>query len=127
MGSWKCEVNQITKRIYWLRDARSFATGCKKGACQSDKAIASELKEDKCGVDSNAIAWVAPASADGRKRNTMNLSGKYSYSMGEYACTRKCARVTMATYSGWFPIVVTATGAATLAASAAVATGALMF
>jgi len=79
------------------------------------------MKADKCEPDSNAIAFYggamivdartgvtmtykAAASADGRKRNTWNLSANYSYSMGGYTCTRRCAKVTMASYSGWFEI-----------------------
>merc|ERR1719272_86901 len=59
--AWKCEVNQITKRQDWLRDARSFAAGCRRGARHSYKAMAADAKEDKCGVDSNAIAWLGGA------------------------------------------------------------------
>ena len=142
--TWKCEVNQLTKKIDWLADPKAITSGCKKGACHSDKAIAAELKEDKCVADTNAIAWVggamvvdaktgttitavAPTSADGKAANTWNLAAKYSAHMGGYLCTAKCAKVTMAAHSGWFELAVTAAGATTLAASAAVATAALMF
>merc|ERR1712195_115904 len=141
---WKCGVNQITQKEAWKADAKAFAAACKGGDCTGKKAMEKKNAADKCEVDTNAIKWnggamtadaktgvsmsmVASASADGKAANTWNLGAKYSAMMGGYYCTKDCKAVTLATYSGWFEIAVTAAGATTLAASAAVATAALMF
>ena len=70
------------------------------------------------------MTMTAPASADG-KDNTFNLGGKYNAQLGEINFAKEGTFVT-GLHSGWFPIVLTANAVA-LAASAAVATTALMF
>ena len=74
------------------------------------------------------FSMVAASSADGKVENTFNMAGKYQANLGGYGCSKSCKAVTVATMSGWFPIAETvAAGAAALAASATVATAALMF
>lgn len=75
----------------------------------------------------SSFSMSAASSADGKVENTWNMAGKYQANLGMYGCNKGCKAVSLSAMSGWFPIVETVTGAATLAASAAVATAALMF
>jgi len=143
-SAWECE-GDATKIVDTNKDAAAIMKACKAGACSSDKAMAAWMKTNKCKVvvekaamwtggamkmdakTGTSMSMTAASSADGKVANTWNMAGKYQANMGMYGCNKGCKAVSVAAITGWFPIVATVAGATTLAASAAVATAALMF
>ena len=141
---WECETD-MTKIVDDKKDAASIKKACAKGACSSDASMAAWMKKNKCKIVAEpkpmwtggamtmdakkgaSMSMTAASSADGKVANTWNMAGKYQASMGMYGCNKGCKAVSVAAMTGWFPIVATTAGAAALAASATVATAALMF
>merc|ERR1719253_1538484 len=139
-SKWECE-GDMTKVVDadW-KDAASIIKACKGGACSSDAAMADKMKANKCKTvveakpmwtggamtmdakKGSSMSMSAASSADGKVANTWNMAGKYQANMGMYGCTKSCKAVTVAAVTGWWPIVATTAGAATLVASATVAT-----
>merc|ERR1711998_632258 len=132
-GISKCEKS--IKDLGFAKDDKSWEK-CAKWACATEWGKASQAKPYLCKDQKDAkSAWKtfgmkagadkksmklsasAPANADG-KDGLLDLSKKYNFMIGGFACSKDCKKVVHGMSSGWFPVAVS--GAASLVAAGAV-------
>merc|ERR1711937_158801 len=114
-AKWACAKN-------WADKIAAAPYNCKdqKDAVSAWKTFAMTAAADGKSAQLGASA---PANADG-KDGKLDLSKKYNFYIGGFACNKDCKKVVHGYSSGWFPVVVS--DAASLVAAGAVVTAAAL-